>query len=222
MNEERWNEVDQYLNNNLVPEDDVLAATLAAMQAAGLPQIQVAPNQGRLLTILARSRGARRILEIGTLGAYSSICLARGLAQGGKLITLEADPTHAQVAEKNVARAGLAETIEIRLGLAENSLERLVKENESPFDLVFIDADKINTWPYFQWALKLTRPGSLIVVDNVIRNGQLVDAGSQDASVRGMRLFVEKLKGETRVTATGIQTVGTKGYDGFVLAIVNH
>jgi predicted O-methyltransferase YrrM len=218
MSEERWTAVDRYLTELLVPPDAALESALEASAAAGLPPINVTPNQGMLLQILARAVGARAILEIGTLGGYSTIWLARGLAPGGRLVSLEADPAHAEIARANIARAGLADAVEVRLGKALETLPRLADEGAGPFDLVFIDADKPNNAAYFDWALRLTRPGSLIVVDNVVRGGAVIDG--DDETVQGVRRFLERLGAEPRVRATALQTVGAKGYDGLAIAIV--
>ncbi len=216
--------VDAYLADRLALADPALDAALAASAAAGLPEIAVSPAYGRLLHILARSVGSRRILEIGTLGGYSAIWLARALpaAPEGRLITLEAEAKHAEVARSNLARAGLADRVEIRLGPALQTLPKLAAEEPSPgpFDLVFIDADKENIPAYFDWAVRLSRPGSLIIIDNVVRRGQIVNAASDDASVRGVRRFLDAIASDNRVTVTVIQTVGAKNYDGFALAIV--
>ncbi|MGP8076234.1 MAG: O-methyltransferase [Thermoplasmata archaeon] len=220
MTIDTWTAVDAYFEEKLLPADPVLDEVLRSTAAAGLPSIQVSPTQGKLLHLLAKSQGARRILEIGTLGGYSSIWLARALPADGRLVTLELDPAHAQVAGANFARAGLGEKIELRLGPALESLPKLFEEKRGPFDLSFIDADKPNTRAYFEWSLKLSRPGALIVVDNVVRKGELANASSVDANVRGMRNLLDALTAEHRVSATGIQTVGSKGYDGFVLARV--
>jgi len=218
--QQQWTAVDRYLTDLLVAADPVLDAALAASASAGLPPIHVAPNQGKLLQILAQLQGARTILEIGTLGGYSTIWLARALPAGGRLVTLEADPKHAAVAGANFARAGLGGVIELRLGRALDTLPALAAEPRGPFDLIFIDADKVNTADYFAWALRLSRRGSLIIVDNVVRNGAVADAASEDAGVRGVRRFHERLAAEPRVNATALQTVGSKGYDGFALAVV--
>ena len=220
MTQTQWTAVDNYFNDLLIPADPALDAALQATAAAGMPAISVTPNQGRLLQILALSVGARAILEIGTLGGYSTIWLARALPDGGRLITLEASPRHAEVASANIARAGLAEIVEVRLGKAIDTLPKLADEGRGPFDLVFIDADKASTADYFAWALKLTRRGSLIVVDNVVRNGAVIDANSTDVSVQGVRRFNDVLAAEPRVTATMLQTVGSKGYDGLAIGIV--
>ena len=220
MNQEQWTAVDRYITEMLVPPDAALEAALEASDAAGLPRIAVAPNQGKLLQLLARARGARRILEIGTLGGYSTIWLARALPAGGRLITREVEPKHAEVARANIARAGLASVIDVRLGAALETLPRLAAERAGPFDLTFIDADKSNIPSYFEWALKLAAPGGLIVVDNVIRDGAVVDDASADLSVKGVRRLNELLRAEPRVSATTIQTVGARGYDGFTLAML--
>lgn len=220
MSKEQWAAVDRYLTDKLVPEDPALEAALRDSEAAGLPAIQVASNQGKLLSLLAGAMRARHILEIGTLGGYSTIWLARALPPGGKLITLEAEPKHAEVARANIARAGLAEVVEVRLGRALDTLPKLAAEGLPPFDLVFIDADKGNNAAYFEWALKLTRLGSLIITDNVIRNGNVIDENSQDESIVGTRRFFDRLAAEGRVSATAVQTVGSKGYDGLAVALV--
>jgi predicted O-methyltransferase YrrM len=220
MSEQLWTKVDAYLCDLLAPSDPALDDALAASAAAGLPAIQVAPNQGKLLHLLARIIGARRILEIGTLGGYSTIWLARALPPEGRLVTLEADPKHAKVARANFVRAGVDRHIDLRLGLALDALKQISAEGVEPFDLVFIDADKANIPTYFRLALDLTRRGGLIIVDNVIRKGTVIDADSVDPDVRGIRLFNELVAGEPRVSATAIQTVGGKGYDGFALAMV--
>jgi predicted O-methyltransferase YrrM len=220
MNQETWNAVDRYLSDLLQLSDPALAATLTASAAAGLPPINVTPTQGKLLQLLARIQKARNILEMGTLGGYSTIWLARALPAGGRLITLESDPKHAEVARANIARAGLADVVELRTGRALETLPQIAVEGGGPFDLIFIDADKPATADYFAWALKLSRPGTLIVVDNVVRKGALVDAASEDPNVRGMRRFCEALAAEQRVSATVLQTVGSKDYDGLALAFV--
>lgn len=220
MNLEHWTAVDRYFSDNLVASDSVLDAALAASVAAGLPAINVAANQGKLLHLLVRIHGARTVLEIGTLGGYSTIWLARGLPEGGRLTTLELDPKHADVARGNFARAGLDKIIDLRVGPAIDALPRLAAEGRGPFDFIFIDADKVSIHDYFQWALKLARSGSVIVVDNVVRNGAVVDASSSDASVQGVRRFIASLRGDSRVSATTLQTVGSKGYDGLMLAVV--
>jgi len=215
-----WTAVDSYFEEKLLPADPVLEETLRASEAAGLPSIQVSPSQGKLLYLLAKAQGVRTILEVGTLAGYSTIWLGRALPRGGRLLTLEVNPKHAEVARVNVARAGLGALVEIRLGPAVETLAKLLSDHEGPFDFVFVDADKPNTRTYFDWAVRLSRPGTLIVVDNVVRKGELANASSDDPNVRGMRAFLEALASDSRVSATGIQTVGTKGYDGFVLARV--
>jgi predicted O-methyltransferase YrrM len=214
---ELWTAIDAYLEDCLVPGDDVLDAALEASQTAGLPQINVAPNQGKLLMLLARAIGARRILEVGTLGGYSTIWLARGLLPDGRLITLEANPDHAEVARANIDRAGLGDQVEIRVGRARETLPNLVAE--APFDLIFIDADKLGTPGYFQWAVKLSRRGSLIIVDNLVREGTVLDADG-DANVQGMRHFLKLAAADPRVSGTALQTVGAKGHDGFAILLV--
>ncbi|MBA2277491.1 MAG: O-methyltransferase [Chloroflexia bacterium] len=220
MDQERWLAVDRYLTDLLIPADPALDAALAASAAAGLPPINVAPNQGRLLELLARVQGARSILEIGTLGGYSTIWLARALPPDGRLVTLESEPKHAEVARANIDRAGLADMVEVRVGPALETLPRLAADGVGPFDLTFIDADKPSTPDYFRWALELSRPGSLIIVDNVVRGGAVIDDGSDDAGIQGVRRFNELLAAEPRVRATAIQTVGSKGYDGVAIALV--
>ena len=220
MTQERWTAVDEYIGGLLLPPDPALDAALTDSAAAGLPPINVSPAQGKLLQLLARLQGARAILEIGTLAGYSTIWLARALPTGGQMITLEAEPKHAEVARANIARAGLSDVVELRLGPALETLPRLAAEGRGPFDLIFIDADKQSTAEYFSWALRLARRGSLIVVDNVVRNGAVADADSTDPSIQGIRRFNDVLAAEGRVSATAIQTVGSKGYDGFALALV--
>ena len=215
-----WEAVDRFLTDLLVPPDPALTAALQANAAAGLPPIDVSPTQGKLLMLLAQIQQARTVLEIGTLGGYSTIWLARALPAGGHLISLEADARHAQVARENVARAGLAGLVEVRVGRALDTLPQIAAEGRAPFDLFFIDADKPSNPEYFAWALRLSRPGSLIIADNVVREGAIVDAANADASVRGVRRFLELMAAEPRVSATAIQTVGSKGYDGFVIARV--
>jgi predicted O-methyltransferase YrrM len=220
MSQDKWTAVDRYIAQMLIPADAALESALAASEAASLPPINVSPNQGKLLQLLARSQDAQQILEIGTLGGYSTIWLARGLAADGRLITLEADPNHAAVARANIANAGLDAVVELRLGLALETLPKLAAEGRGPFDLIFIDADKPSNPEYFAWALKLSRRGSLIIVDNVVRGGAVIDAASSDTAIQGVRRLNELLAAETRVSATAIQTVGSKGYDGFAIALV--
>jgi predicted O-methyltransferase YrrM len=220
MSQEQWTAVDRYVADLLVPSDPALEGALAASDAAGLPAMNVAPNQGMLLHLLARAAGARRILEIGTLGGYSTIWLARALPPDGRMVTLEAQARHAGIARENLARAGLAGRVEVREGLALDTLPRLAEEGAGPFDLVFVDADKAANAEYFEWALRLSRPGTLIVVDNVVRHGAVADGASRDPSVQGTRRLLERMAAEPRVSATAIQTVGVKGYDGFAIALV--
>jgi predicted O-methyltransferase YrrM len=221
MAEDQWTEVDHYFSESLLPSDPILESALDASVAAGLPAISVSPNQGKLLQMLAQIVGARSILEIGTLGGYSTIWMARGLRAGGRLITLEVDPKHAEVAQLNVARAGLRDVVDVRIGNAVEILPQLSAERRGPFDLIFIDADKPNIPVYFEWALKLSRPGTLIVVDNVVRDGAVIDADSSDPSVQGVRRFIQLLGAESRASGTVIQTVGIKGYDGFAIVLVS-
>ncbi|MEV8325639.1 O-methyltransferase [Kitasatospora sp. NPDC056731] len=220
MTQSTWDAVDAYFSEQLVGHDPALEAAAAAADAAGLPEIAVAPNQGKLLHLLALTQGARRILEVGTLGGYSAIWLARALPADGTLITLEIDPKHAEVAQGNIARAGLEKVAEVRLGRAADSLAALVEQGVEPFDLVFIDADKPSNPEYFRRALQLTRPGSLIIVDNVVRGGAVADADSTNPAVVGTRALHDLIAAEPKVTATSVQTVGSKGYDGFTLARV--
>jgi predicted O-methyltransferase YrrM len=225
MSSDRWAAVDRYISERLVPADPALDAAVNDSAAAGLPAIAVSPPQGKLLNLLARAIGARRILELGALGGYSTIWLARALPSGGRLVTLEANPGYAEVARANVARAGLAGIVELRVGAALDTLPELAAEDGEPFDLIFIDADKTNTPNYYTWALELSRPGSLIIADNVIRDGSVADADSDDPAARASRRFHDMLASEQaagqRVSATTIQTVGIKGYDGFTLALVS-
>lgn len=221
MSESRtWDDVDAYFSTHLAPNDEALAAALRDNEAAGLPAIDVAANQGKFLHLLALIQGARRILEIGTLGGYSTIWLARALPADGRLISLEYSARHAEVACRNIARAGLDGLVEVRVGPALESLPKLTDENPEPFDLVFIDADKANNPHYVEWALKLTRAGSVIVVDNVVRGGRVADADSTEPDVRGTRAAIELIATHPRLSGTALQTVGSKGYDGFALARV--
>jgi predicted O-methyltransferase YrrM len=215
-----WTTVDQYLTETLIPSNSILESAQAANAAANLPSIDVTPTQGRFLHLLALMQGATRILEIGTLGGYSTIWLARALPPEGHLLTLEFEPKHAAVAQQNIARAGLAHLVEIQIGPAADSLAKLHVEDPTPFDLIFIDADKPNNPTYLEWALKLSRKGTLIVIDNVIREGEIADPASIDPSVIGTRTMFEMLAANSRLQATAIQTVGSKGYDGFALALV--
>lgn len=220
MNQELFSAVDRYIDDLFVPDDEVLAAVLRDSAAAGLPMIHVSPNQGKLLHMLALLCNARTILEIGTLGGYSAIWMARALPVDGRLITLEHSPKHAEIARANIDRAGLGDRVAIRVGQALETLSNLATEGAGPFDLVFLDADKEPYVDYLQWALQLTRPGSLIVADNVVRGGAVLDAGTADSSMLGVRRFNAALAAEPRVVATILQTVGHKGYDGMALAIV--
>ncbi|MEH0526766.1 Predicted O-methyltransferase YrrM [Streptomyces sp. 1222.2] len=221
MSESRtWDDVDAYFTTHLAPNDEALEAALRDNEAAGLPAIDVAANQGKFLHLLARIQGARRILEIGTLGGYSTIWLARALPADGRLISLEYSARHAEVACRNIARAGLEGIVEVRVGPALESLPKLTDENPEPFDLVFVDADKANNPHYVEWALRLTRAGSVIVVDNVVRGGRVTDADSTEPDVRGTRAAIELIATHPKLSGTAIQTVGSKGYDGFALARV--
>jgi len=220
MSQQQWTEVEHYLADRLIPADPLLEAVLEANVAAGLPPIDVSPNEGKLLQLLALLCRAQRILEIGTLGGYSTIWLARALPPGGRLVTLEANLKHAEVARSNIARAGLADVVDLRVGLALNTLPQLEDERAGPFDLIFIDADKPNNTGYLTWALKLSRKGGLIIVDNVVRDGAVLDADSSDASAQGARSVLEMLGCEPRLSVTALQTVGSKGYDGFAMALV--
>ncbi len=221
MTKEDWTKVDQYYSDLFMARDPVLEQALADSAAEGLPVINLAPNQGKLLFLIAKAAGARKILEIGTLGGYSTIWLARVLPPDGRLITLELNSKHAEVARKNIARAGLETVAEVRQGPALASLEQLVTERAGPFDFIFIDADKPAYTEYFQWSLKLSRPGTLIIADNVVRNGAVADPATKDDLVLGIRRFNDAVAKEKRVSATALQTVGSKGYDGLVMALVN-
>jgi predicted O-methyltransferase YrrM len=215
-----WTKVDRYLANALLPEDLILEEVLRSSEAADIPSIQVSALQGKLLMLLVQAQGARRILEIGTLAGYSTIWLARGLPDGGRIVTLEADAHHAQIAQSNIAKAGYANKVELRLGRALKTLPILANERIGPFDFVFIDADKKHIPEYFDWSLKLSRPGSLIVVDNVVRDGQVVDLANREANIAGVRSFLERVGQDPRVEATAMQTVGMKGHDGFAVVRV--
>jgi predicted O-methyltransferase YrrM len=220
MTEALWTAVDHYIDGMLVPADAALDAAIEASNAAGLPPINVTPSQGKLLYILARTLGAQNILEIGTLGGYSTIWLARALPKNGRLVTIESDPRHAKVALANISRAGLGGLVDLRIGLALETLPQIAAEGGGAFDLTFIDADKRSIPEYFNLALKLSRRGSLIIVDNVVRDGRVIDAASSDPDILGIRRFNELLALEPRVSATAIQTVGAKGHDGFAIALV--
>jgi predicted O-methyltransferase YrrM len=220
MTQERWSAVDRYIADRLLPADPALEAALEASAAAGLPAHQISPAQGKLLQLLALMQGAQTILEIGTLGGYSAIWLGRALPAGGRLVALEADPGYAEVARANVDRAGLADVVELRVGPALDTLPLLAAERRGPFDMIFIDADKRSNAEYLGWALELSRPGTVIVADNVVRGGAVADDGDGDATVQGVRRFYELLAADPRVSATAIQTVGLKGHDGFAIGLV--
>ena len=220
MTQKQWTNVDRYLNRLFAPSDPILEATLKASKAAGLPAISVTPNQGKLLHLLARAQGAKKILEIGTLGGYSTIWLGRALPRNGHLVTLEADPKHAKVARANVSLAGLDKRVELRLGKAHETLPRLLAENAGPFDLIFIDADKPGYPLYLKWSLKLSHPGTLIIADNVVQGGKVTDRSNREPNVQGIRKFNKLLASDGRLSATAIQMVGSKGWDGFAIAVV--
>ncbi|PWT70238.1 MAG: methyltransferase [Chloroflexi bacterium] len=221
MGVDQWSEMDRYLAGLFAPPDPVLEQALQAGAAAGMPAINVSPVQGKLLYLLARAVRAQRILEIGTLAAYSTIWLARGLEPGGRLVSLEINPEHAAVARANLAKAGLAESVEVRLGSALDSLTELAASSEvAPFDLVFVDADKPSTPDYVSWAIQLTRPGGLIVVDNIVRGGQVSDPATTDENARGIQVALELLSRDPRVIGAALQTVGSKGWDGLAIAVV--
>ena len=215
-----WTRVDSYFGDLLAPSDESLDAALKANRKAGLPAIDVSRLQGKFLDILVRICGARRILEIGTLGGYSTIWFARALPEGGRIVTLEFDPRHAEVARANLQNAGVLDRVDLRVGRALDSLPVLAASGEAPFDLIFIDADKQSNAEYLEWALKLSRPGTVIVTDNVVRDGKVADAKSIDPDIVGTRRFAETLAAEPRLSATVLQTVGKKGYDGFLIARV--
>lgn len=219
MSQKLWTKVSDYFAG-MIAEDEALKAALKDCQKAKLPAIGVAANEGKLLMLVAQMTGARKILEVGTLGGYSTIWLARGLEEGGKLITLEYEKKHAEVARKNIARAGLDGVVEIRVGDAKERMPQLVSENAGPFDVIFLDADKEGYPAYFDWSLKLSRKGTVIIADNVVRDGGVINAKSKDASIQGVRKFNKIVAADTRVSATAIQTVGTKGYDGFAMVLV--
>jgi predicted O-methyltransferase YrrM len=215
-----WSQVDSYFGDLLTPPDEILDAALQANKDAGLPPIDVTPLQGRFLEFLVRISGARRILEIGTLGGYSTIWLSRGLPEDGRIVSLELVPLHAEVARANLFRAGALDRVDVRVGPANESLQSLTQRECAPFDMIFIDADKQGYPEYLGWALKLSHPGTVIVADNVVRDGKVIDAECADANVQGVRRFTDMLAAEKRVSTTVLQTVGTKGYDGFALALV--
>ncbi|OPA80983.1 methyltransferase [Paenibacillus selenitireducens] len=215
-----WEIVDQYITECLIPYDSVLEEVLLANKQAGLPPIDVAPNQGKLLNIWVQMKQAKRVLEIGTLGGYSTIWMARALPADGHLVTLELEPRHAEVAQANFVHAGVDHRIELRVGNALDQLAKLEQENTEPFDLIFIDADKPNNPHYLKWALQFSRPGTVIIGDNVVRAGEVVDVHSTDPRIHGVRAFYDMLAAEPSIDATAIQTVGSKGYDGFAIGIV--
>jgi len=220
INQELWTKVEEYFAP-VVQEDQALRAAAKEGEKAGLPPIAVSPNDGKLLMLMAQLIGARKILEVGTLGGYSAIWLARGLSEGGRLITLEYEQKHADVAKKNIERAGLGGIVDVRVGDATKTMPELFKEGVGPFDLIFLDANKDGYPAYFEWSLKLARKGTVIIADNVVRDGGVIDAASKDASIQGVRRFNEMVAAETGVSATAIQTVGSKGYDGFAVVLVS-
>ncbi|MGR3764330.1 O-methyltransferase [Rossellomorea sp. NS-SX7] len=219
MTEKNWEEVDHYFTSKLHKEDDVLEAAMKANEEADLPAIDVAPNQGKLLHLLAKMKGAKSILEIGTLGGYSSIWMARALPEEGSLITLEYSEKHAEVARENLKRAGVDKKVKVLTGAALDTLPSL---KDHKFDFIFIDADKKNNPHYIKWAIELSNPGAVIITDNVVRGGRITDAASDDENIKGIREFVDILSENERIDSTAIQTVGTKGYDGFVIGIVKN
>jgi predicted O-methyltransferase YrrM len=218
---EQWTEVDRYIGEKLVASDEALDGAQHAAKEGGLPPISVSAAQGKLLQILVQLQQAKKVLEIGTLGGYSSIWMARALPADGRLITLEIDPKHAEVAQASLVSAGVADKVEIRLGAAIDTLPKLEAEGAGPFDLVFIDADKASNADYFTWAVKLSRKGTMIIVDNVVRNGAVLDSETDNADIVGTRRLFDTAAAEGRVNATAIQTVGAKGYDGFVIGVVD-
>jgi predicted O-methyltransferase YrrM len=220
MSQDQWSAVDRYFTEQLHLSDSTLEAAIEANAAAELPAIDVAPNQGKLLQLLARLVRANKILEIGTLGGYSTIWLARALPPDGRLVSLEFSPKHADVAKSNIQHAGLSDRVQIRVGAALDSLPHIEKEGLAPFDFIFIDADKPNNPGYLEWAIKLARPGTLIIVDNVVRDGAVADASSTDPAIQGTRKMFALMSRDTRLSATALQTVGSKGYDGFAMAVV--
>jgi predicted O-methyltransferase YrrM len=220
MSQKVWTEVDNYIGELMVPSDPALEAALNASAAAGLPAIHVSPTQGKFLYLLARALCSTNILELGTLGGYSTIWLARGLADQGRVLTVDVNPKHAELARANVAFAGLSDRVEFHVGAGLDVLRQLVRERRGPFDLIFIDANKCEMADYFEWAFLLSRLGTIIVADNVIRDGRVIDAASADPDIQGIRRFNERVAAEKRVSATELQTVGSKGYDGFAMAVV--
>jgi len=221
LNQEQWNKVDEYFSATLAPSDPMLDAALASSEQAGLPAINVAPNQGKFLQLLARISGAKRILEIGTLGGYSTLWLARALPAGGSLITLELEPAHAEVARLNMERAGVSDKVSVMVGNAVDSLKKLVRDQVEPFDFVFIDADKQNNPQYLEWSLKLARAGTVIVTDNVVRKGGVADPNNHDPDVEGVRSLFAMASANPRLSSTAVQTVGVKGWDGFAISVVS-
>lgn len=220
MSQELWSAVDKYFNEMAVGSDAALDAAAAAAEAAQLPPVAVTPAYGKLLHLMVRAQGAKRVLEIGTLAGYSTIWLARAVPADGHVLTLEANPKHAEVARANLIRAGLIDRVEIRVGAARDTLPQLVRDHGPPFDFIFIDADRPNVADYFDWAIRLARSGSVIIVDNVVRKGRVLDTSNSDAEIAGVRRFVERVTTDARVTATMMQTVGSKGHDGFAMALV--
>ena len=220
MSDQLWTDIDHYLASALLPEDPILEEVLKSSEASGIPAIQVSPLQGKLLMLLIQLQGAQRILEIGTLAGYSTIWLARGLPEGGSIVTLEADAHHARIAQANIAKAGFRDRVDLRVGRALKTLPVLAEENSGPFDFFFIDADKKHIPEYFDWSLKLSRPGSLIVVDNVVRDGNVVDAANREPNIEGIRRFLQRAGQDSRVETSALQTVGMKGHDGFAIARV--
>ena len=218
---EIWKKVDSFFTDALIPADSALDATLEANRQADLPAIDVTPLQGRFLELLIRATGAQRVLELGTLGAYSTIWLARAVGKNGKVVTLELDTRHAEIAQRNLDNAGIANRVDLRVGPAAKTLEALIAEGSAPFDFIFIDADKAGYPDYIRLSLKLSRPGTLIIADNVVRDGNVIDPGDPDPNIRGVRRFTDMIAAEPRLSATVLQTVGSKGYDGFAIAIVN-
>ena len=221
MSLDQWTDVDRYFSETLVASDEALDGAQRAAKEAGLPPISVSAAQGKLLQVLVQLHNAKKVLEIGTLGGYSAIWMARALPEDGRLISLEIDPKHAEVAEASLARAGVGHKVEIRIGAAIDTLPKLADEGVGPFDLVFIDADKASNADYFSWAVKLSRKGTMIIVDNVVRNGGVLDAASDNPDITGTRRMFDTVAAEGRVNATAIQTVGSKGYDGFVIGVVD-
>ncbi len=220
MSQDLWTKVDEYINEITIKPDAALEAAAASAVTANLPPISVTPAHGKLLHLIARAHGSKRILEIGTLAGYSTIWLARAVLPNGQVISLESDEKHAQIARDNMLRAGISGRVQIRVGDALATLPQLAAEKQQPFDFVFIDADRTNLAEYFDWAVKLSRQGSIIIVDNVVRKGGVIDKSSDDINVKGVRRFNERLVADTRVTATMVQTVSSKGYDGFAMALV--